>query len=201
MSYTARAVFLSVAALTLAFVGTRVASYFPIWLLGAGVNLLPPLAQRGRRLLVIASASMIFALLALSAVGRLADGYRLDALVAVGASILLYGLRFGANPTSIIYNRLARGLASGSYTLYLVHYPALLFLSRVLLGGQRRQANATGLFVICSVVVGIAIYSWLVWRFTEARTYKVRAFLVRCFFSQESPAQPPPSRPTVSEPR
>jgi peptidoglycan/LPS O-acetylase OafA/YrhL len=170
-----RTITLALAAAVLLFVGRDVAAYFPVWLLGAAVNLLPRLSPGRARGLSVLGFLLVFAILALESTGRLAGGYRLDLVVAVGSAVAMWGLVHQPPPRWKGYRTVAGGLAAVSYTLYLVHYPFVLFVTAVMLHGLRRQPDAPGLAVMGMLLVAVAIYTWAVWGLAEAHTARLRA--------------------------
>jgi peptidoglycan/LPS O-acetylase OafA/YrhL len=100
--------------------------------------------------------------------------------IAIGAafSLVLFGvlqIEMGANNS--YYTRIAHFLAGFSYSLYVLHFPFLLFLRSWLVPAQKWQPDPVHLFY--AVIIGAAAlcFAWLVSTFTESKTRVVRNWL------------------------
>ena len=166
-----------------AFVGPVIAKYFAIWLLGALVAWLPPWRTLGRaaaaRALAVGTSGLLaFAAASVSRTRLIGSGYWPDLLLAVAFALFLYVLVSALSPSaSRRYAAVAGGLAGCSYTLFLVHTPALVFLLMALTGGARWQPDAAHLLGAAGVFLGVLAYAYGVSRLTEARTETVRDWL------------------------
>jgi peptidoglycan/LPS O-acetylase OafA/YrhL len=111
------------------FVGLRIAVCSVQWLTGVAVWYLPRFPELGpwrRRLAVSAAAgTFVASLLMAEASATLTT----DFLVAECAAVLMW-VMIGCRPRLpfVWYETLSRRMARGSYTLYLVHLPLLIFL-------------------------------------------------------------------------
>jgi peptidoglycan/LPS O-acetylase OafA/YrhL len=166
------------------FIGRAMVLYFAIWLLGAALALWPqaPNQKYQRRFTVLAGALGVAALLGWV---KLAAGpqahfiFASDFLLAIAFTAGLY-LLLGrpAHSPHPLYALVARHLAGCSYTLYLTHVPALVFLSAWLLPIALWQPDAwhlgAGGFILCLVFA----YAYGIAQLTEAHTGTIRAWLM-----------------------
>ena len=179
-----RAAYLAAGIGLLAALGLSLAAYFPLWLLGVALWLLPRSAAVTRRLpLFTGLAAVAFAgcLIAshsvLSGTSLLLRDYLIGASFAALVYALLHDRRACA---SAVRKRCAVLLAGQSYTLYVVHVPLLVFF-RAWWGrdtGQWVPGTTTLLFAMALTLVSLA-YSFGVARLTEAHTDRCRAWLQR----------------------
>lgn len=181
--YAALALLIALAA------GKEIMLYFPVWLLGCLVMLLPPLRFRGSRLLGTAAVGGAFGVFVAATAASKLNIFHSEFLsrYVVGASfaVLLYCLvsllREKAARPDAAWTRAAVLLAGFSYTLYLTHFPVRNFLLalRDHLGMAPWQPGAGSLLPGVLVAAGIMAYAWLVALATEFRTDVVRRALMR----------------------
>ena len=82
-----------------------------------------------------------------------------------------------------LYNKFARGIADGSYTLYLSHFPFMAFVASVILKNHKFDASISG-YVIFFVFGLVALfYAYGVFWLFERNTGRVR----RYFFNRLRP--------------
>jgi peptidoglycan/LPS O-acetylase OafA/YrhL len=168
-------------------VSRKVLLYFPIWLLGTAVCLVPRIRWRWKNadlLMTLASLAMFAAALVFAHSGALNGAVSTPVLVmdyCTGCSfaLFLYFLVQSTSPSSYgAYARIATFLAGLSYTLYVVHMPFLTFLRAALIPaepwGPSALAVATGAVITAAAVA----YAMLIWFCTEARTDVVRNALL-----------------------
>jgi peptidoglycan/LPS O-acetylase OafA/YrhL len=101
-----------------------------------------------------------------------------DLAIGVAFGLVLFAvLQIEAGAENQLYRRIAHFLAGFSYSLYVLHFPFLLFLRYWLVPEQKWQPDLTHLFY--AVIVGSAalIFAWLVSTLTEAKTPVVRHWL------------------------
>lgn len=113
---------------------------------------------------------------------RAANGSALGSDLAVGIAftLFLFGiLQFEAGASSPSYTNTARFFAGFSYSLYVLHFPLLLFLRAWLVPPQRWQPTAAncGLAILIGAVV--LSFAWLVSGFTENKTHVARDWVRR----------------------
>lgn len=184
-----------VAFLVISLIGGLLTSYvvvlFGVWLLGV-------LAWRvNRRSLLPVWVSLplcLAALLAMRLEIRLFP-FAHQYLVGAGFALLLNSLV--ARNSSLPFKRLSQNFADFSYSLYLVHFPLiLLIVSAAFSTGwlrDRTALNGQSFALFVAIVSTTVIVSYLVSRFTEARTATLRDALYRLFRVADSrPRSPQP---------
>jgi peptidoglycan/LPS O-acetylase OafA/YrhL len=171
-----------------AFIGIEVVSYFMVWLLGTAAVLAPkPKLGRGRWTvsLVIATSLCVVGVM-VPKITNLAP-LAVDLVMGVAVAILIYVLSIvpdGASRTLSARSpveRAGRWSASFSYSLYLVHLPALVFVDAAWnwLGGGKWQPGLLSLLVGTGLAAAMLAYAWVVSRLTEAHTERVSLYLIR----------------------
>jgi peptidoglycan/LPS O-acetylase OafA/YrhL len=162
-----------------ALVGWEILAYFPIWLMGAALGL----RARGRagdpgRGSAAACAALGAVFLAVAALARLRSvGPQAlsDYLLAAAFSAWLWCLlgRTG-RWTEGWYASAAGALAGCSYSVYVAHFPVLVFLHACLITEGRWAPTAPGLALWAGIFLGVVVYAYLLSRLTEAHTGAVR---------------------------
>lgn len=184
-----RIALLLIAVALILFIGRDVID-LPVWLMGAFAVFLPrsPLTSKSARVLASASGVLItfvslFAYRYMSFTHHVAAG---DLVNGLGATTGLYLIIIAASPSIAgrqrdpgPFARLAKASAGFSYTLYLVHLPALVFLRAGLsaAGIRQWQPDLPHLSLGVTIASGTLVYAWLISRVTEARTADVRVKL------------------------
>ena len=164
------------------FTGREIALYFSIWLLGAGLSLAPLAPDRIRRRFGAAATvacGTLFALaLLLRGIGRLQDGYRSDAAIALSFSMLLYCVLHHRRPaTNQLYSGISHTLSGFSYTLYVVHLPLLIFLRACLTYETAWLPDWKHWLALGAIFIGVLAYAYILSRFTEAQTERLKGWL------------------------
>jgi peptidoglycan/LPS O-acetylase OafA/YrhL len=179
-----RASFVAAAGVVLYFGGERLRFYFPLWLMGAlvaGVWSRWRVPGRVASMALRGTALMLFgAMLVLARARFFGHQDRDDVVLAVATSVLLLSLLVTARPTGAgalarAYAGAANHLAGFSYTLYLIHFPPLVFVHAALMNGTRWAPDAKhlalGLALSCAV---IWLFAYPLARLTERHTERVR---------------------------
>jgi len=157
------------------FIGWLISLYFLIWLLGCAINLAPESPGRRAKLWIGMAAVALLSVLTVLKFKPGMAGYPHDCAVGVASAALIYALlRSRARSTPGLYSRTARMLAGFCYTLYVVHLPALAFLSAWLVR-QRWQPNAIHALAGVALAGCILAYAFVVAQLTQYRTGAVRA--------------------------
>ena len=166
------------------FYSSGVTSAFLIWLLGSAVYVVtnrigatwrtkPALVRNSA---VAASLALFLATLAathLWSVSWLVDGL----IVGIGFSILLTVIiAFDVGIPKILHSGSAYG-AKASYSLYLIHFPLMLFLASTVFAGQVFVAGPFALMAAIGLTLALVAFGWLFGMATEAHTGKVRNYL------------------------
>jgi peptidoglycan/LPS O-acetylase OafA/YrhL len=156
-----------------------------VWLMGAGVALLPRL-RRAMWLVALSSAALLGFLMATSArvieiPGGPYAGYVHAYVVGILVSLCLYGwlcLPDGAAP--IVLAKAAGFTSKISYTLYLVHTPMMVVVAALIVRDGERLAPT---FASCGLVLGLLalsiVYAFALWSVFERNTLTVRAAMSR----------------------
>jgi peptidoglycan/LPS O-acetylase OafA/YrhL len=101
-----------------------------------------------------------------------------DLAVGVTFSLVLFAvLQIEMGADNRYYARIAHFLAGFSYSLYVLHFPLLLFLRSWLVPGQKWQPDPIHLFYAAIVGSFALSFAWLVSTFTEGKTRVVRNWL------------------------
>jgi len=180
---------LGVMLLLLAILPKWVTWWFTLWLLGVAVAMMD---RHWRGLDFMPVVGLMLAGFALSLYGaswlpvlsnlpfdqHLALEWLTDLLTALVFSLALLSAK---NATFITPRRLHAFLASFSYTLYLVHFPALMLAGAVLhdaFGVKLAQPpTPSRAALVVAMVVGLSVYGWLFASATERHTNVVRRAL------------------------
>jgi peptidoglycan/LPS O-acetylase OafA/YrhL len=159
----------------LLFIGQTICLYFLIWLLGASINFAPEKpGGRGSLWVVIAAAAVVLIVDVLKF--KPGSTEYSDFYVGVASAVLIFALlRSRARSVSGLYSRVARGLAGFSYTLYVVHLPALVFISAWLVPQRRWQPDGVHVAIVVGLGLCALAYASVIARMTEYRTDAVRA--------------------------
>jgi peptidoglycan/LPS O-acetylase OafA/YrhL len=167
------------AVVVLFFVGSAISFYFLIWLLGAALNFAP--YQNGppaKHWYLIATIAVLLIAAAFS-INTGIEEFRSDLAVGIASTVFILAvLRNNARSGSGLYSRAAHGLAGFSYTLYLVHLPALIFVSAWLVPGRRWHPDAFNVAKIAAIGSCALAYAFVIARLTEYRTGAVRARVI-----------------------
>jgi peptidoglycan/LPS O-acetylase OafA/YrhL len=175
-----RAVPLTAVAISMAaFVRSPILPGFLIWLMGCALVVVYArlTLQRPGWLLpyLLISASAVLACLVASRIGgpgTLASDFTLGATF----SIFLFGvLQIELREDHSGYAKVAHVFAGFSYSLYVLHFPMLLFLRAWLTPSHRWQPDISRLFYALAIGTVALLFAWLVSVFTEAKTAGVRS--------------------------
>jgi len=164
-----------------AFLGWPILTGFLIWL--AGTVLVVAYSRWPLRSRIWLALYVVVSLLGLSAclIGARTGKsvvFGSNLAVGIGFGLFLFGvlhMNFGTGRPS--YPRVAHFLAGFSYSLYVLHFPFLLFLRAWLVPQQRWQPDAAHLAL--GVVIGVVTlsFAWLVSLFTENKTRVARQWM------------------------
>ncbi|WP_180955109.1 acyltransferase family protein [Peribacillus deserti] len=170
------------------FIGQRIMLYFLIWLLGAVIPLIKPLAIESKKskilifsftiILAFTSLYLVYYLLGINNPTFQGTGKQFVADLSVGASfaLLLFVVVSFFNNNDGSKNKissLGKELAGFSYTLYLTHYPLVYFYSAWRTSIWSFEGIALTL-IKPLIVIAILLYAWLIGSLTEKHTEKIR---------------------------
>lgn len=161
------------------FVGAPIALYFVIWLFGVAVSYIPRIPQRISRVVTLAGIALF--LLTSVSVRRHAilPPYSADVVLGAIFSVVLYGCLHERHAMrGGVYASAAQTLSGMSYTLYLVHLPALVFCSAVLMQPWHRWPKDLSHFAAFGIVSLIVLaYAFANYLLFERNTDRVRALI------------------------
>lgn len=169
-------------AVLLATVFRSLAFYFLVWLMGVAVAVLPAgRAERPAAARAVALIALLGLLLALAAARlRPGEGWG-DLAIGAATALLIWSLlRAGAAlPSPPRYARLARTLAGCSFTLYVTHFPVLVFARAA--GGALAPlpASPRGIAMFALIAAAVGLYGWAIAQFVEPQTARLRRALAR----------------------
>jgi peptidoglycan/LPS O-acetylase OafA/YrhL len=162
-------------------VGWQILAGFLIWLAGTvlvvAYSKWPVLSKSRFLLYVVFSSLVLSACLMVARTGKSAV-FGSDLAVGIGFGLFLFGvlhMNFGNGGTN--YPRVTNVLAGFSFSLYVLHFPFLLFLRAWLAPLQRWQPDAAHL--PHGVLIGVVTlsFAWLVSLLTENKTRVARQWM------------------------
>jgi peptidoglycan/LPS O-acetylase OafA/YrhL len=146
--------------------------YGLVWLFGFCVVLVRAHLDLKFRPLVVRALTLCSTLLflAVSTGGRISNG-NVMADFACGATfaLFLYCLTMISVQNDIVC-KIAALFSNFSYTLYLTHFPFVLFLYCAVLGGTKRQPGAFSCVIYVGMLCLVILYAYLVYFLFERRT-------------------------------
>jgi peptidoglycan/LPS O-acetylase OafA/YrhL len=160
------------------FVGSEIALLGIPWLMGAMIAYLPPFPARGawtRGFAIVVSLTLFGGGLAWSYSRGGSDLYNL-ALGLVVTLLIWVTLHCATAPLPSCYVKVAQRSAHSSYTLYLTHFPLLIFL-KASLHLPRAAPNWHAFMVSMGLMAVILIYAQVVYELFEKRTDQVRNWI------------------------
>jgi len=176
--------------LLLMAVGTWIATYFPIWLMGTAVCLLPqiPALQRRFPFGVVMTGLLAFcAFVAMTHLTAVIDLFSssaagLDYVNGAAFAIVLYILLHDRSPArDDLYSRVSHEIAGCSYTLYVVHISLLIVLRAALLPDAPWPSEPRYLALAVVIAAGVLLYAYAISRVTERNTAAVRDKVLQVF--------------------
>jgi peptidoglycan/LPS O-acetylase OafA/YrhL len=166
----------------LAMCGWTIGPYFLIWLLGAGVALLPLRLPDSLRKISTAAAALAvfftgFLVLKFPTGGQFSSEFVFGVAFSILLWTLLHAQEYNAPP---FYRTAAHTLSGMSYTLYLVHYPMLCFISALIFPVWRRwPMSLVSMFHLFLIVIVVFAAAWLTYFCFERNTPRIRVWLTQ----------------------
>lgn len=172
-----RAVGIAASATLLVWLPREIVDDYAVWLLGVVLAVLP------RRLTPPTRPGVVgFGLLALLASVAVTKApavlarvpLSFDMVAGLGGALLVLALLRGEGPRSKAVRWFARWSSEISYSLYLVHFPVVVFVGAVLVGhgqGQLTPVAFAGYLALLACLVGVG---WAFWWLFERNTARVR---------------------------
>ena len=180
-----RAVTFTILTLAVAiFVGPGILIPFLVWLAGCALAFAYVGSKlESRRWLIayfVASSIALAACLAAARVGNPRKFFGGDIYVGSAFALFLFGvLQLNFSGRSDRYSQFTHRCAGFSYSLYVLHFPLLLFLRAWLAPAQRWQPDAAHLIPGALIGMGVLAFAWLVSLVTEDKTHLVRKWVRR----------------------
>jgi peptidoglycan/LPS O-acetylase OafA/YrhL len=154
---------------------------FLIWLAGCAlVFAYKRFGKLSRRWLIIYATGSGVALCICLGAARIGKAAALGTDLAVGiafAAFLFGVLHINLGTHSTAYHRLAHLLAGFSYSLYVLHFPFVLFLRAWIGTPERWQPEGRYLLFVLAIGFVTLTYAWAVSTFTENKTSVVRRWM------------------------
>jgi peptidoglycan/LPS O-acetylase OafA/YrhL len=192
-----RALLLTFGAVCIAgFVGWEIIAGFLIWLSGWVLLQVYSIARLKKHLLLYLLLSLVLLSACLPA-ARLNHVRPLGGDLSVGLAFALF--LFGAMQIDLrqpheIYSRATHFFAEFSYSLYLLHFPFLLFLRARITPAERWQPDAPHLVFGLEIGAAVLGFAWFVSLFTENKTRAARDYIRQFLLPHEIRGTAPASR-------
>lgn len=158
------------------FVGKDILFLFPIWIVGALLYYVPTM----RTSFPVRAAATVAYAVTLAAAVQLARGHSMlsDYLLTVSTSAYIW-LLLGARQRSSkgAGERMARGLARFSYTLYLVHMPFLIFIGGLLVRHTLWMPHPVTISLAFVFWLAALLYAWLLAHATEFKADAAKSWV------------------------
>ena len=154
---------------------------FVVWLAGCAVALalrclrFADTSKGLRRLYVLFVVAVFGACLLANLAGNLWLGS--DLAVGLSFAFLMHGILQIEVPIGAAGRNLAKTFAGFSYTLYVVHFPLLLFIRAKWQHSFRWQPDMLHLAYGSSIIAAVMVYAFGVARLTESNTASVRGWI------------------------
>lgn len=169
----------ALAALASYHFGSRIMLYFPIWLFGFSLHLLPQMTWLRRVPSLWRTVAVALFVVGCTCARHTPLGGSLetgDYIVGVAFAIGLYVLLHDTRPIGDRgYSWWATALSQISYTLYVVHMPVLIFLRAAINPGPSWSPSPATMLAEAALTVAMVGYAVAVWFVAERQTDRIRA--------------------------
>ncbi|MGI0134513.1 MAG: acyltransferase family protein [Candidatus Micrarchaeaceae archaeon] len=165
----------------LVFLGSAKIAGFFVWMAGCALvfaySAFPSLTNRWLILCALVSSFAFVTCLTAARIGKL-PSLGSDLSVGLAFALFLFAVLyvdFGARSTH--YPKAAHFFSGFSYSLYVLHFPLLLFLRAWIVPSRKWQPDAVHL--VYGIIIGVIAlgFAWLVSTFTENKTRVVRDWM------------------------
>ncbi|QHS52118.1 acyltransferase [Edaphobacter sp. 12200R-103] len=159
------------------FLRSSLLNLFPVWLAGTLLARIPP-PSFGPKIRATC-ALLYFVLLMLSTKVHALPGLEQDYVLGIVTFFFFWSiLSARERAADSRFTHFSRNISRFSYTLYVVHMPALLFLTALFAGYNLwsptdLRHHAMALVILAAVL----LYAWIIATFTEFRTDRVRRWV------------------------
>jgi peptidoglycan/LPS O-acetylase OafA/YrhL len=173
----------------MALCGAEISKYFVIWLLGAGVALLPlTLPERARR--PVAILGLLVFLFALVQIRKnYFEIYVSDLILGAVFSVFLWIVAHARQSTTgFLYRTGAQTMSALSYTLYCVHLPIFVLISALMFPQfQKMPMSVPALMRMGAIYAAVFAVCAVMYFLFERNTEGIRA-RIQAFWSKPTPA-------------
>jgi peptidoglycan/LPS O-acetylase OafA/YrhL len=190
-----KSIYAGILFLLIFFVGDKITRYFPIWLMGATLSILPTIKLLSKYIINLLFLVLTFILLAIALLITRTHNFSHDLvsdyLLAICFCFYIYARFTFKNiflNVNIIFLKLfkyAKIIAEFSYTLYLLHLPLLVFLKSWLSPNHRWQPNFSTFILAIIILLTILAYAFFISLITEAKTTGLRNYLKNILISNK----------------
>jgi len=159
------------------FVGHSIALLGIPWLMGALIVYLPSISLRRVWVRGLAVSSVLLLLAAGLVLSRWLDSLFGEILLGAVVALLIWvTLSCPTTPLPSVYVHIAHRSSRSSYTLYLVHFPMLIFL-KAWFHEPRSLPGMHTLLVSAGILLGVLLYAQVVYEVFEKNTDRLRGWL------------------------
>jgi peptidoglycan/LPS O-acetylase OafA/YrhL len=155
--------------------------YASIWLLGSAIAILPRGSGKAFWFTRYTAIPVFLVVVSLSRFG--AGSFAHDFVIGLACAAVIYHITCTTGQSHARwYRNLASAVSAISYTLYLAHLPFLVFLSAMLIAGDKRwQPDFRHVMCSVGIVVVAMAYVAVLWWFAESRYLTIRNALLHQF--------------------
>jgi peptidoglycan/LPS O-acetylase OafA/YrhL len=164
------------------FIGKQIALYFLVWILGFVIHLLPTISFRLARLGAFLSLFLSISSIIFYRWIPFNSSFLKDFIIACTFALFVYFIKNATSTDKTVaplFVQWSKFLAGFSYTLYLVHFPFLVFIHAMLYARnpEKWQPHASTLSFGLALLFVTLAYAWLISFFTERQTNHVRRWI------------------------
>ena len=154
-------------------VGKEIMLLAPIWVLGALLHYAPrPSFNHAVRL----GCAVVYPLLVILASSANLHHFNTDYYLAIATAAFMWVLLSSGRAENVdsLYTRVARRLASFSFTVYLTHRPLVTLVGCFVMGRELWQPDVKHLVVGLALLLALLGWAWMMASVTEFRTNDIR---------------------------
>ena len=167
------------------FVGQYIVIAGVVWLAGAATYVIYDRGWLAKQLKTPVALGLTMLALLLSLVaskGHYGTDITKDTIIGIAAAgFVLVLARF--DEATGAYRAVARVLADGSYTMYLVHFPFMAFFATAILHNEKFDASVSGYSIFVGLGILTLVYCYGIYWLFERQTGKLRRFCLAKYAS------------------
>ena len=153
-----RAAYFGLALVIMVFVGWKIIFLFPIWLMGAAITMAPQ-ALFTKRILAVTQFSAFLLLVCFAILSRKFEGILTDFPLGLAFSFFVWTILQSSGSAQRNYKVISEFLSAISYSLYLCHLPALVFISSFLMGTHLNNTEKSLVSLVTVFIYSLIFYS------------------------------------------